>query len=274
MTALGSLSTLSQSVYLSCLNRLAQFFGAKEAALCPWEKMQPSHVAALRAWLKHSYSPSTVNVHLSALACIVKACWRQSLITAEQRDKLLDFKREQGTRELAGRALTNAEIAALFESCKDRREVAMLAVLYSCGLRRTELASLKLSDLRGAELRVIGKRDKERKIFLNLKARAYVEAYIEERGTEPGPLFMKGDGTEFSDKAIYRLCKRLHRRAGVSAFTPHDLRRSMVSNLLDAGVDLPTVQGIAGHATPQMTARYDRRKDIVKQKASELLFVP
>lgn len=274
VSALGSLSAHSRRTYLSSLNNIAEMLGFAGATETPWHKMQPSHVAAMRAILKAKYEPSTINVHLAAFVCIVNAVWRQTLISSEQRDKLLDFKREKGSRELAGRMLTNKEISALFSACASDQERAILAVLYSCGLRRSEVAALKISDLSNNQLRVIGKGNKERKVFLNQRANEYVSHWIAERGFEPGPLFRKKDFSPYSDKAIYRLCKRLQKASGVAAFTPHDLRRSMVSYLLDAGVDLPTVQGIAGHASPQMTARYDRRNDEVRQKASELLFVP
>ncbi len=274
VTALGELSPLSRSTYLGCLNRLAKWAGHVDAASCPWQELEPLHVAALRVCLKERYSPSSINVHLSALACIVRACWRQNLITSEQKDRLLDFRREPGSRELAGRALKNNELSALFGCCGGARNAAILSLLYACGLRRSEVAGLDLSDLDGDEIRVIGKRNKERRVFLNSKAKAHLDAWLRVRGTGAGPLFKNPRGSRLSDKAVYRVCKSLAKRARVSAFTPHDLRRTMVSNLLDGGADLVTVQSIAGHASPAMTARYDRRRDDVKRRASALLYVP
>ena len=75
-------------------------------------------------------------------------------------------------------------------------------------------------------------------------------------------------------RTILEALQRRAREAGVSHLTPHDLRRSMIGDLLDAGADLATVQRLAGHSGPGTTSRYDRRGEATRARAAELLHVP
>lgn len=79
---------------------------------------------------------------------------------------------------------------------------------------------------------------------------------------------------QLSPDAIAVVLRRLTRRASLPRVSPHDLRRSFVSGLLDAGVDLSSVQTLVGHSSPTTTARYDRRPEEVQRRALELLIVP
>jgi len=176
--------------------------------------------------------------------------------------------------------------------------------MYSSGLRRAEVVKLDLEDLdlTHSELHVIGKRNKERKAFLAQGAIRAIQKWIELRGTEPGPLFysvnkggnivryrrnrLLGDLKQselsskhivarLSDQTIYHLIDRRAMQAGlIKKTTPHDMRRTFVSDLLDVGVDLATVSRMAGHEDTNTTKRYDRRSSRVMQEAAEKLNVP
>lgn len=77
-----------------------------------------------------------------------------------------------------------------------------------------------------------------------------------------------------TDQAVYTLMRRRATEAGVARFSPHDCRRTFVGDLLENGVDLATVKDMTGHASVQTTARYDRRGEAAKKKASGALSVP
>jgi integrase len=127
---------------------------------------------------------------------------------------------------------------------------------------------------------VRGKRNKERLVYVVNGAAAALGDWLELRGDQPGALFQpinKGGvitSRRLSTQSIYNMLARRGQAAGIRDFSPHDLRRTMISHLLDAGADISTVQKLAGHASPTTTARYDRRPEAAKCKAAGLLHVP
>ena len=101
------------------------------------------------------------------------------------------------------------------------------------------------------------------------------------RGESPGALFSRGlkggrvlAGEPMTAQAIHDVIVRWAQQAGVAHVSPHDLRRSFVSDMLDAGVDMATVAAMAGHASVNTTARYDRRGEAAKKRAEGSLHVP
>ena len=107
-----------------------------------------------------------------------------------------------------------------------------------------------------------------------------MEVWLAARGDRAGSLFLRAGRTErvhdqgITAQAIYSALRRRAKQAGVKAFSPHDLRRSFVGDLLDAGADISSVQQLAGHSSVTTTQRYDRRGERAKAKAAELLHVP
>jgi len=109
-----------------------------------------------------------------------------------------------------------------------------------------------------------------------------LEDWLKKRGSGPGPLFYvinKGGHIVFnlkgkSSQAVYKFLRKRNIESGVTSFSPHDLRRTFVSDMLDAGVDIVTVSKLAGHSSVTTTGRYDRRGEETKRKAPGVLHVP
>jgi len=263
--------------------------GACDAASLPWPQLRYQHTTAVRSALADRYAPAMVNKMLAALRGVLKECWRLGQMAAEDYHRAVDLPAVRGKTLPRGRALSGGELRALFETCAEddtpagARDGAMLALLYGAGLRRSELAGLERSDYdrETGELRIRGKGRKERTAYATNGSQDALEAWLTFRGDQPGPLFCpinKGGrlsvGQGMTDQAVlYRVRKRAE-QAGVPRFTPHDLRRSFISDLLDQGADIVTVQQMAGHASVSTTGAYDRRGEAAKRKAAELLYIP
>ena len=162
------------------------------------------------------------------------------------------------------------------------RDRAMLEVLYSTGLRVSELVGLRVSDLemRMGCVRCVGKGDKERLVPIGRKALAAVEQYLRDarpqllRARRPGPvvhfLFVNRLGGRLSRVGVWKILAAYGRRAGLRApLTPHKLRHSFATHLLERGADLRSVQLMLGHADISTTQIYthvveERLKHIYK----------
>lgn len=182
---------------------------------------------------------------------------------------------------------SRGELRSLFDSCRggtaaDARDAALMGVLYAAGLRRAEVVALDVSDYDPDTGSVVihGKGNKERAAYIDNGAADAMSAWLSVRGESPGPLFCPVTQTgavtirPMTDQAVYAILQARAKKANVKAFSPHDLRRSCVSDLLDAGVDISVVQRFVGHANVTTTARYDRRGEQAKKKAAKSLHVP
>jgi len=163
------------------------------------------------------------------------------------------------------------------------RDKAIIELLYSTGMRVSELVNLRVSDLemRMGCLRCIGKGDKERMVPVGRKALAAVQQYLAEARPEllragrpgappPQSLFINRSGNRISRIGIWRILTQHGRRAGIRAnLSPHKLRHSFATHLLERGADLRSVQLMLGHADISTTQIYthvieERLKQIYK----------
>jgi integrase/recombinase XerD len=166
--------------------------------------------------------------------------------------------------------LTTAEIDRIIGTIdrstpKGRRDSAMLEVLYSCGLRVSELTSLRMSDLFFGEgyIRVIGKGDKQRLVPVSTTARDRIQCWLDDRrtmdatGRDNEIVFLNNRGGQLTRVMVFTIIKEAVRRAGIDKrISPHTFRHSFATHLLEGGASIRQVQEMLGHESILTTEIY------------------
>jgi len=295
---LASLASGSRRTMRQALDTIADLLsvGRCDHTTLPWGALRFQHTQAVRTALQEQYSAATANKMLSALKQTLKFAWQLGYMNGEEYQQAVSFKRIAGSKPeaAAGRALHPGEWSALLTACiadegpAGVRDAAMIAVFMIAGLRRFEMAALDLADYDQVDktLMIQGKRNKTRLVpvedsgAIDALADWLYTLYIYGIRETTGPLFrrIKKGGVitddRLTDQGIYHILDRRRQEAKVAPFTPHDLRRTFAGDLLDAGVDLSTVQQLMGHSNANTTAGYDRRGERAKREAVRKLHVP
>ena len=288
---LASLGPGSRRAMRQALEVIAELLtGTKaEPFQVPWWNVQYQHSQAIRSLLMERYSPASANKIMAALRGVLREAWRLGFMDAETFHRAIDIKTVKGSAIPKGRSVGAGEINALVEGCYGDpspagiRDAAILALLYAGGLRRSEVVTLDLADYdteTGSLKIVASKGNKARTVYLGNGAKAAMTGWISIRGDAPGPLVYrvrKGGkmvADRLTDQAIWVILEKRFKAAKVKPFTPHDLRRTFAGEMLDAGVDLVTVQHLMGHASPVTTSRYDRRDEKTKMEAATKIHFP
>ncbi len=255
---------------------------------CPWAALRFQHVALLRARWQDALAPATANKYLAAVRGVLRKAWLLELIPGEDYHRAVAVPSVKGQRLPAGRALEEGELRSLFATCADgtsagARDAAGFALMFGCGLRRSETVTVTCTDYDSAsgQLRILGKGNKQRTVYAPAGGQAALDAWLAIRGDAAGPILApvtKGGtirvGRPMTAQALMMRLRRRAGQAGIGSCSPHDLRRTFVSTALEAGADLAMVQALAGHANPATTARYDRRPEVAKHRAAQLVHVP
>jgi len=256
----------------------------------PWLALDWQHVNALRTVLAAAYAPATCNAALSAVRGVLRTGARLGDVTYERAQRAGDVPPVKGTRERPGRDIPAGELVALVNAAAGNerrdmaaRDVAVLAVLRS-GLRLAELVDLDLDDVTLGDTPALvvrrGKGNKQRAVDLTTAQADAVADWLAVRGDWSGPLFVsfkRWNGAtreRLGRESVRRVLDRLAERAGVDPVTPHDWRRTLIGDMLDADVDLVTVRDVVGHANVNTTAAYDRRGRRARRDAMRRIVFP
>src|ERR1700719_1699458 len=237
--------------YVRFVERFAQHFGKSP------DKLGPDHVRTYQSYLlkQRKLSPGTVEHHVSAL--------RFFYVQTLHRHEFRQFLPYPKVRRKLPKILSREEVARLIDASSGLFERTLLMVLCGTGMRRSEVARLKIADIDSQRMVihvVNGKGGKDRDLPLSPALLETLRAYW--RWLKPRiylfPSRMHRDREQpITDKIVWRACVEARKRAGIrKRVTPHLIRHSWATHLLEAGTDLRTIQLLLGHEDLEVTARY------------------
>lgn len=282
-------SVLSREVMLSNLGQVIRIFHNLPKTervnpyVFPWNQIDKAEVLALvRKMTEMEYSVNTIQTYVSAVRGVLAECFELKLIDAEKFERLKRVKRPSGSDVDRGRSLNKAERDSLINSCDDTankgiRDRSIFGLLTTCGLRRNELVSLRMTDFDelNSVILIRGKGNKKRKAYLKPKIKHDLLSWLAVRGdsgchnifckiSKSGNVITENGLTS---QAVYFLLNSYQEKLGLEPFMPHDLRRTVATVLLESGEDLVTVRDVLGHSSVNTTQRYDKRGEHNKKKA-------
>lgn len=234
--------------------------------------LSPDTVRLFVASLYSANSSSTVGRKLSALRTFFRYLCRQNVLNTDPLTGVANPRLKKHIPVF----LTVDEVFSLLEEPGEQdtfalRDGAVMELLYSTGMRVSEIVSLDLNDLDFATgmVRVSGKGKKERIVPFGSAAAEALHKYFSQRGsmlaaraargkeTDDSALFLNSRGKRLTSRSIERMVKEYGLRAGITAtVTPHALRHSFATHLLEMGADLRTVQELLGHVSLSTTQKY------------------
>ena len=263
-------SLLTLRNYSADIRAFRVWFGEKFKHPPDWARIDPFHI---RSYLVHlsegRYDRATIHLKMSALRSLFRWLVRAGrvkhnpligLTLPKKARKLPKFLTIQQVEALLDAPLKSATPRCTTGDLPTWRDKAMLEILYSGGLRIHELEQLNDDDvdLIGEVVRVRGKGKKERLAPLGGPCVETLQKYLELRGrSSRGPLFVNRFGGRMTARSMQRMLKKYLLAAGLDpSLTPHKLRHSFATHLLDAGADLRSVQELLGHANISTTQIY------------------
>ena len=164
------------------------------------------------------------------------------------------------TKTVVKNTISDEGIEKLRDGCSEIRDLAMIDLLYSTGIRVGELVNLNIEDidLEERECVVYGKGDKERKVYFDAKAKVHLRKYIESRDDNNSALFVTLDAPydRLKISGVEIRLRQLGRKLDIERVHPHKFRRTMATRAIDKGMPIEQVQKILGHSQIDTTMQY------------------
>ncbi len=242
-----------------------------DGAKCPQFKIETVDALTIRLYLGYLYKKkrkTTIGRKLSAIRSFFRYLVRAGIVRDNPAEQILSPKQEKYIPSY----LTVDDVFRLLDnighnSLLDLRNRALFETLYSSGIRVSELAGLNEFDVdySAKVIRVMGKGSKQRIVPVGEKALQAIQTYRAGFGknvrpgqsVSGGPLFLNKNGTRLSTRSIARIINKLARQCGLTVpVSPHTMRHSFATHMLDAGADLRAVQELLGHKSLSTTQKY------------------
>lgn len=273
----------SARTQFSKLKNAVAYFGYDDPYSAEWEKFKRENFLWLRqSLLSEGKKSNTINATMSAIKGVLYEFLVKKMIGSDDYFLIKSIKSLSRNDVSRGTAIPIEDLRKMFKrpsSPIEARNNLVIALIYGCGLRRSESVKIDLSDIfkqgDGVFLKIKGKGAKNRNVPVHPAIVAYLDLWIKDYIVDKkGPLLVrirKGDdvtGVRLTDQAIYNIIKE---RAVNPDIAPHDLRRSFISNLLDEGAGIETVSELVGHESTDTTKGYDLTGHRRMKKAAYML---
>ena len=253
-----SKSALTVDAYKRDINKMIDYLEGKNVKRA--KSLKSEHIVSFLGHCKAAgKSDASVNRYYMSIRSFCKYLRRTKHITEDLTEDITTPRNQQK----APRIPTITEINKILEQPNTgtesgMRDKAILELLYSSGLRASELCNVMLQDESGKQIRVTcGKRGKTRTVPITKTAEYWIAQYLENhRGCESGYLFQTCAGKKIHRGFLYLMVTNYAAKAGIEGVTTHTLRHACATHLLDQGADLRLIQEVLGHSSIASTQRY------------------
>lgn len=247
---LQGLSTGTLNLYKTTIDRFMRVVRKPFAEI----KTQDIRMYIARRSMQDNLSSATLDRERGAICRFFKWLFEEEYITKNPGLRVESIKVEKRLKK----AFTNVEIELMRNAAETLKEKVVIELLLSTGCRVSELVSLRISnyDRLAGSITVIGKGNKERRVYVNAKAKVAIDKYLAKANHQIGPILMGFKQNQMTSSGIQRLIKRIAVKAGVNHAHPHKFRRTAATLALRRGMEIDSVKTFLGHNDINTTLEY------------------
>lgn len=242
------------------LNKFSQFFHK------PISTISSMDIRMYMAAMSEHRSESTTNTKMTVIRDFFHWLQNEEYIISNPTKKIKPVKEPKRERQ----PLTDEEVEIIRESLEDIREKAMFEFLLGTGCRADEMVNVKISDIDWSKmsLMVVGKGNKERRIYFNQRTKVILRKYLEVRDWRSEYLFcsLRGKHGKIGTRALQKVMSNIGEKVGIHLY-PHLMRHTFATKCLNSGMPLEIVQALLGHSNVGTTQIYAKVKEFNIQHA-------